>query len=61
MASAMSIPIAGFKDVYDVSNVERALQELPASANDALTKSVFGADNGSFTSGTPPKQVARIL
>ena len=40
MASAMSIPIAGFKDVYDVSNVERALQELPASANDAL-KSIY--------------------
>jgi len=40
MESAMSIPIAGFKDVYDVSDVERALQELPASANEAL-KSVY--------------------
>lgn len=31
-----SIPIAGFKDVYDVADVERALQELPASASEAL-------------------------
>ncbi|MGH8764380.1 MAG: AAA family ATPase [Burkholderiales bacterium] len=31
-----SIPLAGFKDVYDVSSVERALQELPQSANEAL-------------------------
>ena len=30
------IPIAGFKDVYDVSAVEKALQELPPSANEAL-------------------------
>jgi ATP-dependent Lon protease len=30
------IPIAGFKDVYDVPLVERALQELPPSANEAL-------------------------
>jgi ATP-dependent Lon protease len=30
------IPIAGFKDVYDVPLVEKALQELPASANEAL-------------------------
>jgi ATP-dependent Lon protease len=30
------IPIAGFKDVYDVAGVERALQELPASANEGL-------------------------
>ena len=30
------IPIAGFKDVYDVGEVERALQELPPSANEAL-------------------------
>ena len=36
MESAMSIPIAGFKDVYGVSDLERTLQELPASANDAL-------------------------
>ena len=40
MESAMSIPIAGFKDVYGVSDLERTLQELPASANDAL-KSVY--------------------
>ncbi|HEV8108116.1 MAG TPA: AAA family ATPase, partial [Burkholderiales bacterium] len=32
----MSIPIAGFKDVYDVAGVEKALHELPASANEAL-------------------------
>jgi ATP-dependent Lon protease len=31
-----SLPIAGFKDVYDVAAVEHALAELPASANDAL-------------------------
>ncbi|HTQ78168.1 MAG TPA: AAA family ATPase [Burkholderiales bacterium] len=30
------IPVAGFKDVYDVATVEKALQELPQSANDAL-------------------------
>jgi ATP-dependent Lon protease len=30
------IPVAGFKDVYDVARVEKALQELPQSANDAL-------------------------
>jgi ATP-dependent Lon protease len=35
-AAAASIPIAGFKDVYDVAKVDRALQELSASANDAL-------------------------
>jgi ATP-dependent Lon protease len=31
-----SIPLAGFKDVYDVAAVEKALTELPASANEAL-------------------------
>lgn len=36
MSSTVSIPIAGFKDVYDVNAVDRALQELPASANEAL-------------------------
>src|SRR4051812_22594032 len=36
MHSAASIPIAGFKDVYDLNDVERALAELPASANEAL-------------------------
>ena len=30
------IPVAGFKDVYDTAAVERALQELPQSANEAL-------------------------
>jgi ATP-dependent Lon protease len=30
------IPIAGFKDVYDVSSVEKALQELSPTANEAL-------------------------
>jgi ATP-dependent Lon protease len=30
------IPIAGFKDVYDVPRVEKALHELPAGANEAL-------------------------
>src|ERR671922_1494144 len=36
MSAAVSIPIAGFKDVYEVPTVEKALQELPASANEAL-------------------------
>jgi ATP-dependent Lon protease len=31
-----TIPVAGFKDVYDTAAVERALHELPASANEAL-------------------------
>ena len=31
-----TIPVAGFKDVYAVSAVEKALQELPQSANEAL-------------------------
>src|SRR5689334_25176664 len=31
-----AIPIAGFKDVYDVPSVEKALQELSAGANEAL-------------------------
>ena len=30
------LPIAGFKDVYDVSSVDRALHELPPTANEAL-------------------------
>jgi ATP-dependent Lon protease len=34
--AVVSIPIAGFKDVYDVAEVDRALQELTPSANDAL-------------------------
>ena len=36
MPANVAIPIAGFKDVYDVSSVEKALQELPLSANEAL-------------------------
>jgi ATP-dependent Lon protease len=36
MSANVSIPIAGFKDVYDVPAVEKALQELPPSANEAL-------------------------
>lgn len=36
MTAAVSIPIAGFKDVYDVAAVEKSLQELPATANEAL-------------------------
>jgi len=35
-AASASIPIAGFRDVYDVAEVDRALQELSPSANDAL-------------------------
>jgi len=30
------LPIAGFRDVYHVSSVDRALQELPGSANESL-------------------------
>ena len=36
MSATVTIPIAGFKDVYDVAGVEKALHELPASANEAL-------------------------
>src|SRR5690348_11219118 len=36
MSTTVTIPIAGFKDVYEVPAVEKALQELPASANEAL-------------------------
>jgi ATP-dependent Lon protease len=32
----LNIPIAGFKDVYDVDAVDRALADLPQGANDAL-------------------------
>ena len=31
-----SIPVAGLKDVYDTGAVEKALQDLPQSANEAL-------------------------
>ncbi|HET7198907.1 MAG TPA: AAA family ATPase [Burkholderiales bacterium] len=36
MSANVTIPIAGFRDVYDVPAVEKALQELPAGANEAL-------------------------
>ena len=36
MSANVAIPIAGFKDVYDVSSVEKALQELSPTANEAL-------------------------
>jgi ATP-dependent Lon protease len=35
-ANNVSIPIAGFKDVYDVPGVEKALQDLAPSASEAL-------------------------
>jgi len=31
-----TIPVAGFKNVYDTTAVEKALQDLPPSANEAL-------------------------
>ena len=31
-----TIPVAGFKDVYDTAAVEKALQDLPQSSNEAL-------------------------
>jgi ATP-dependent Lon protease len=34
--SPVNIPIAGFKEVYDVDAVDRALADLPAGANEAL-------------------------
>jgi ATP-dependent Lon protease len=36
MTDTVTIPIAGFRDVYDVPQVEKALHELPAGANEAL-------------------------
>ena len=36
MPAAMSIPIAGFKEVYDVAAVDRALQDLPPGASEGL-------------------------
>src|SRR3954469_5469252 len=33
---SVNIPIAGFKDVYDVTEVDRALQELTPSASESL-------------------------
>ena len=36
MSDNVSIPIAGFKDVYDLPKVEKALHDLPPGANEAL-------------------------
>jgi len=36
MAATVTIPIAGFQDVYDVAAVEKALHELSPAANEAL-------------------------
>src|SRR4030095_8623725 len=36
MSANVSIPIAGFKDVYDVGEVEKALNELSSTSNEAL-------------------------
>jgi ATP-dependent Lon protease len=36
MSANVTIPIAGFKDVYEVTAVEKALHELSAGANEAL-------------------------
>src|SRR3954466_2679737 len=36
MSDSVSIPIAGFKDVYEVPRVEKALHDLPSGANEAL-------------------------
>src|SRR5207237_3669576 len=36
MSANVTTPIAGFKDVYDVPGVEKALQELSPGANEAL-------------------------
>ena len=40
MSANVTIPIAGFKDVYDVPAVEKALHELSPTANEAL-RSVY--------------------
>ena len=34
--AAPVLPIAGFRDVYHVSSVDKALQQLPLSANESL-------------------------
>lgn len=36
MSASVTIPIAGFKDVYELPAVEKALQELPPGGNEAL-------------------------
>lgn len=40
MSATVTIPIAGFKDVYDLPTVEKALHELSPTANEAL-RSVY--------------------
>ena len=40
MSANVAIPIAGFKDVYDIPAVEKALHELSPTANEAL-RSVY--------------------
>ncbi len=40
MSASVTIPIAGFKDVYEVPAVEKALHELSPTANEAL-RSVY--------------------
>ena len=40
MSSTVTIPIAGFRDVYDVPSVEKALHQLSPTANEAL-RSVY--------------------
>ena len=36
MSASVTIPIAGFRDVYDVPSVEKALHELTPGASEAL-------------------------
>jgi ATP-dependent Lon protease len=36
IAGPLNIPVAGFRDVYDVARVDRALQELSPAASEAL-------------------------
>ena len=36
MSANVAIPVAGFKDVYSVTDVDKALQELTPSANEGL-------------------------
>ena len=36
MSANVAIPVAGFKDVYSVADVDKALQELTPSANEGL-------------------------
>jgi ATP-dependent Lon protease len=36
MSTNVTIPIAGFRDVYDIAGVEKALHELSPTANEAL-------------------------